>query len=152
MAYNPRKIVNCTICGRPSLARRLCRTHYYRAYAKNVLQDHPKLGPNDVFDSRYKIMPSGCWEWTGGHNAYGYGIIMLPGTNLNTRAHRFSYERYKGPIPTGKIIMHTCDNPPCVNPEHLLIGTRGDNNRDAMLKGRRPSGKNHWTYRIIKSH
>lgn len=89
------------------------------------------------FEERYKILPSGCWEWQGTKNFYGYGVLTIDGQEK--RAHRVSYERTKGPIPEGMVILHSCDNPPCVNPDHLSIGTRFDNRLDAAKKNRLPA-------------
>lgn len=108
------------------------------------LAEFPILGPEDVFESRYE-KSDGCWIWRGGKNGYGYGIFLLPG-EIPVRAHRYAYERVHGPIPDGMIVMHSCDNPPCVNPAHLSLGTRDDNNQDKKWKGRHPHGDaHHWT-------
>ncbi|NDC95747.1 HNH endonuclease [bacterium] len=91
-----------------------------------------------------------CWIWTGFRFPFGYGNFYI-GKNKNISTHRYSYELHKGEIPEGMVVMHTCDNPPCVNPEHLVLGTQGDNLRDMMAKGRKDysiqSGDNHWTRR-----
>ena len=81
--------------------------------------------------------PRGCWIWTGclGKGRYdGYGRVNRRG--ISKLAHRWSWELANGPIPNGKIICHRCDNPPCVNPEHLFIGTDKDNMLDMVAKGR----------------
>lgn len=76
-----------------------------------------------------------CWIWKAARvMGQGYGMIKV-GTKTY-RAHRLSYELFKGEIPSGMYICHTCDNPPCVNPDHLFLGTASDNNRDKMEKGR----------------
>lgn len=75
--------------------------------------------------------PSGCWEYTGTLNHKGYGEICEGGAHGRTkRAHRVSYELFVGPIPTGKLIRHSCHNPPCVNPDHLKPGTHLENMKD----------------------
>jgi len=83
-----------------------------------------------------------CWLWTGtmgGKKENMYGVLKM---NRKTfRSHRFSYEYYKGKIPEGMFVCHTCDNPPCVNPDHLFIGTQSDNMRDMLTKGRTPKAK-----------
>lgn len=84
-----------------------------------------------------KIMPepmSGCWLWTGASNRRGYGS-----TNFNKRrqeSHRVSWRIYRGEIPDGISVLHKCDNPGCVNPDHLFLGTNSDNMKDAFRKKR----------------
>lgn len=92
------------------------------------------------FEEKYIVAPSGCWEWTASKDGNGYGILW-DGVK-NSKAHRVSYTMYKGTIPVGMFACHTCDNPACVNPEHVFIGSALDNNRDAKNKGRghRPRG------------
>lgn len=80
-----------------------------------------------------------CWIWTGDQHKDGYGKIELRenGSYKRYRAHRISYEVFNGPIPDGLHVLHiVCDNPICVNPEHLKIGTNQDNVDDRMKKGR----------------
>jgi hypothetical protein len=80
-----------------------------------------------------------CWIWTGGLNEYGYGMVNI-GRKRHYRAHRLSYELFRGPIPKGAIICHSCDNPPCVNPDHLWAGSHKDNLADMSAKGRAHKG------------
>jgi hypothetical protein len=75
----------------------------------------------------------GCWLWQAG-TSRGYGFLNILGKNVY--AHRMSYEIHKGEIPTGMCVLHKCDTPACVNPEHLLIGTHQDNMTDRSKKGR----------------
>lgn len=75
-----------------------------------------------------------CWEWKGGKYTFGHGCLRVNGKM--TGSHRFSYEIHKGKIPEGMFVCHKCDNPSCVNPEHLFLGTIQDNNRDRKNKGR----------------
>lgn len=101
-----------------------------------------------------------CWLWTGCTNGIGYGLIRIDTKLYST--HRFSYELHFGKIPVGIHVLHSCDNPLCVNPEHLFLGNQKDNMRDMMNKGRKyiPYGNNfgignrsltgyHWHIEII---
>lgn len=87
-----------------------------------------------------QIPRSPCEEWPGRRNAQGYGVVHLPTDATTVRrtvlAHREAYERYNGPIPPGMHVCHVCDNPPCVKPEHLYLGSPRQNIRDMMAKGR----------------
>lgn len=97
-----------------------------------------KKDPLANFWSKVDV-PDGCWLWTAGRDSDGYGklAIGLGGKEQrHTRAHRFAYEAFNGPIPDGMVVMHTCDNPPCVRPDHLVLGTPLDNNDDKVAKGR----------------
>ena len=71
-------------------------------------------------------------------NRDGYALKSYKGKMY--RHHRLVYEQEHGPIPKGMVIMHTCDNPPCINPEHLRLGTHQDNIADCVNKGRQPRG------------
>lgn len=87
----------------------------------------------------------GCWEWNGPMNETGYGRFFYQGKNW--KAHRVAYELMVGPIPPsdysvhGTMVMHTCDNPRCVNPLHMRLGNAADNVADAKEKGRLTGNK-----------
>lgn len=81
---------------------------------------------------------TGCWEWARSCGSSGYGSFSNPFTKKKQPAHRFAYETEVGPIPDGMIICHHCDNPKCVRPEHLFLGTAADNTADMIAKGRAP--------------
>ena len=74
-----------------------------------------------------------CWAWNGTRGNGGYGMFKGTKTGL---AHRMSYTLANGPIPIGLDVLHRCDNPPCVNPAHLFLGTNSDNQQDCIAKGR----------------
>jgi len=127
-------------CGKKIRARGLCQTHYKRwqrwgspFYVSE--QDSPETRFWEAVD-----VSGDCWEWRGSTRGHGYGALRVNGRT--TSAHRFSYELAYGPIPDGLFVCHHCDNPPCVNPAHLFIGTCKDNTRDMLSKGRgnRPKG------------
>lgn len=94
------------------------------------------------FWDRVKKLDNGCWEWTAGSTTQRYGLFEAGTAKARVRhmAHRFSYELHKGPIPEGMIVRHKCDNPPCVNPAHLELGTHADNVRDKIARGRSNTG------------
>jgi hypothetical protein len=75
---------------------------------------------------------SNCWEWLQYVNPYGYGTVRVG--KKKERAHRVSYVNYKGPIPKGLLVCHTCDNRKCINPKHLFLGTVQDNTNDRIKK------------------
>lgn len=81
-----------------------------------------------------KSAPDACWEWRGGKDKNGYGLLGELGRNW--RAHRLSYVIHRGDIPPGMYVLHSCDNPPCCNPAHLRLGTQRDNGADMKARGR----------------
>lgn len=85
------------------------------------------------------ITECGCWLWAGVTDECGYGILSVR-KGLQIRAHRYSFEVHRGPIPQGLFVCHRCDVPPCVNPAHLFLGTCADNCEDMRLKGRSQRG------------
>lgn len=102
--------------------------------------------------------PNDCWEWRGLRGSKGYGLLSVSvgrGT-WNEGAHRLVYLLTNGPLPDlpehGQAhVLHRCDNPPCVNPAHLFVGTYGDNNRDKAAKGRAPRGETHPITRLTEA-
>jgi len=93
-----------------------------------------------AFDQAWIPEPnSGCWLWLRAQNGAGYGTFHHTRGRKNSKstlAHRFAYQRAKGSIPLGAHVLHRCDNPICVNPEHLFVGTARDNLEDMAKKGR----------------
>ncbi|WP_247424170.1 HNH endonuclease [Ralstonia pseudosolanacearum] len=97
--------------------------------------------------------PDGCWRWLGGVNAKGYGQIRREPVGNATRGekaltHRVAWELTRGPIPRGLHVCHRCDNPCCVNPSHLWLGTHADNLADMRVKGRAARGNRSGTARL----
>lgn len=88
------------------------------------------------FKERTTIDPeTGCWLWTKSDNGFGYGKVHLP-DHKERSAHRLSWAMHVGPIPDGLLVLHHCDVPRCVNPDHLFLGDMRDNTLDCMRKGR----------------
>ena len=79
---------------------------------------------------------TGCWLWVGTRLTAGYGQVGGGGSKRLELAHRASWRLHFGEIPAGLHVLHSCDTPPCVNPDHLFLGTRSDNMRDCASKGR----------------
>jgi hypothetical protein len=108
------------------------RTHGDPLYTKIA-------SPLDTAEERLQyfgwvVKDSGCWEWSGPKHKQGYGRIRWLG-KLKL-AHVLAYETWVGIITSGLKVRHTCDNPPYINPEHLIVGTQADNVNDMVLRGR----------------
>ena len=91
---------------------------------------------------------AGCWLWTGATNYKGYGALRIDGKNVFP--HRFSYELYIGNVPEGVFVCHKCDNPSCVNPAHLWLGTNTDNVQDMVKKMRHTIGERNPMAKLTK--
>ena len=128
----------CNICGNEVIAtngasQKYCsRACYYKSMVGKLKKRKPAI---DKLKERTEVnLESGCWIWTGGKLRGGYGSLRADG---RTRAaHRVSFEIVRGPIPDGMDLLHSCDNPACVNPDHLSVGTDVDNSNDKIAKGR----------------
>lgn len=106
------------------------RTHF----CSRACSDARRYGlPEERFWLRVQ-KTSRCWTYQGGARGLGYRGLQVEGRHIP--AHRFSWELHFGPIPDGMLVCHKCDNPPCVRPSHLFLGTHADNATDKTRKGR----------------
>jgi hypothetical protein len=97
------------------------------------------IDPMPRWNRRVKKKGDGCWVWIGAKDRDGYGQFRYLGRQ--TKAHRFIWERLYGQVGPDLQVCHRCDNPSCVRPDHLFVGTATDNNRDKAAKGR---SRNQW--------
>lgn len=111
--------------------RRFCDKKCAVAFRNPYASRHERLLQN----SACAEVVGGCWEWTGYRDRKGYGR-MQDNALGEVLAHRISYIEHHGPIPDGLHVLHSCDNPPCINPDHLRVGTNDDNMRDRAERNR----------------
>lgn len=95
-----------------------------------------KTSPHIRFWNNVKIKKNKCWEWIGSKDGKGYGTISSGYKKSPVKAHRISWEIHFGEIPEGLFVLHACDNPGCVNPNHLMVGSQQANAIDMSKKGR----------------
>ena len=126
-------------CGKDVNALGLCATHYMRHRRSGLVPIGTRArGTLKERFFRFVEKTDYCWLWVGGKGLKGYGRIQEGGQgSKHLLSHRVSYEMHKGDIPSGLVVMHICDNPSCVNPEHLRVGTQSENILDAIKKGRK---------------
>ena len=148
------KICSIEGCEKPAEARCLCNTHYMQQRRANLLPIGTRArGTTEERFWRFVDKSGECWLWLGSSRTQkGYGLLPKVGGSKgkSVLAHRLSYQIHKGEIPEGMVVMHSCDNPSCVNPDHLSVGTQSQNILEAIAKGRKvlpklphPSGIDH---------
>lgn len=153
-------------CDQKVTAQSLCSMHYTRLRRHGSTED-----PTPTFEQRFwskARKTDGCWVWLAGKDKDGYGNFSVGqrATARPVRAHRVAWELTHGSIPDGLFVLHECDNPPCVRPDHLFLGTNQNNMDDMVAKGRgsigirngkytqperTPRGDQHWKRRSTKT-
>ena len=124
-------------CGEITKSNGRCSSHFMIWYHSGQDRQPTKPYARSTEESLLFYIDSkveGCWEWRGFTTEAGYGSFA------GKAAHRLAYETLVGPIPEGHVVRHKCDNPPCINPDHLETGTHADNARDRVERGRSAIG------------
>jgi hypothetical protein len=138
----PPKKFKCAIdgCGKPARSRVWCSAHYerWRRYGDPLLVHFNGRPFIDRFWLQVEKSDT-CWLWRGSALSNGYGQIAH--NRRHRLAHRVAWELAYGPIPDGLWVLHHCDTPRCVRPDHLFVGTHQDNNDDKVRKGRQARGE-----------
>lgn len=124
-------------CSKEAVTRGMCRAHYESKRRVGLIAKSPPKTTYDKFFARVE-KSSDCWIWKG-QKREGYGRLKIDGHFVG--AHRISYEIHFGEFSKNLCVLHRCDNPSCVNPDHLFLGSHEDNMKDMAKKGRGKSGR-----------
>lgn len=125
-------------CARKYYSKGLCEMHYQRLRLTGTTDPGKKShAPVGERLARKTVRHGDCLHWMGHRGAGGYGRIQSGGKGSpHIGVHRLAYELANGPIPEGMVVMHSCDTPYCVNPDHLSVGSHSDNTQDMLVKRR----------------
>lgn len=137
----------CVVCNSLIVLKKYKKRKYC---SSECFHKRPRVITSDPIKIFWKniVKSGGCWEYQKCISTGGYGRLCIKRKFIS--AHRFSYELHHGSIPEGMFVCHTCDNPPCVNPSHLWLGTNEDNQKDMIDKNRNKKGSEHWKSKLTK--
>ena len=141
------KGLTCTVdgCSEPMCAREMCSRHY-KQFNKRGVAKPGLVGKHGPVEERFwhfvdKKSSGECWNWKGSLDKDGYGSLRTPTTQV--RAHRVSFQIHNSQSIDGLIVRHLCNNPSCVNPDHLAAGTQTDNMKDREIAKNVPRNEKH---------
>jgi hypothetical protein len=146
----------CSIenCENKYHSKGFCQKHYYKnkkygdpLVGKTQTNSQNKAGTKEYISENSEIDINDCWIWKRSRNK-GYGLLTFKGKTI--KAHRLSYLTFVGEIPNNLFVLHNCDNPTCVNPKHLFLGTNQDNMKDMVNKNRQAKGEDHGNSKLVQ--
>lgn len=141
--------MTCQQCGAPFVGKQASNAKKQKYCSQRCMGLSYRMTPEKFWPRVDKTSSSkGCWLWTGYCQKFGHGWL---GTNAGL-AHRYSWKLLRGPLEKGQCLLHTCDEPKCVNPEHLYLGDRSKNNRDMWARGRAATKLTPEAVREIRDH
>jgi hypothetical protein len=139
-------------CGQRHKGWGLCGKHLSRLKRTGTTDEWTRSLADRFWSKVDQRGPEDCWLWTGAKNEHGYGVMRPEGrrTGPTVKSHRVSLT-LAGVDIEGLVVRHSCDNPPCVNPAHLSVGTKADNSADMVARGRSPRGSRSGASKLTES-
>ena len=141
----------CAVCGNGFSIKPYQVSRNVRFCSRQCHGKSKRQSVEDRLWAKVKKGP-GCWLWIGDTNEHGYGRVWISDSPRKfTYAHRLAFELTVGPIPDGKSVLHSCDTPPCVRPDHLRLGTQQENNADRDSRDRVRHGSRHANSKLTEA-